>query len=104
MTRTILTSILLIALTDVALQLDNALAISSVAGGVPSSYRLPVLAGGVLLAACCLLLFTVIGSNLIERISWLKPVAGLALVVIGAKLVFDYVRSLERRQSPETGQ
>ena len=57
------------------------------------SYRLPVLAGGVLLAASCLLLFTLIGSNLIERISWLKPVAGLALVVIGAKLVLDYIRS-----------
>ena len=32
-------------------------------------------------------------SNLIERISWLKPVAGLVLVVIGAKLVYDYFRS-----------
>ena len=93
MTKSILVSILLVALTDVALQLDNALAISSVASGVPTSYRLPVLAGGVLLAACCLLLFTVIGSSLIERIEWLKPVAGLALVVIGAKLVFDYFRS-----------
>lgn len=93
MTRSILVSVLLIALTDIALQLDNALAISSVASGVPTSYRLPVLAGGVLLAACCLLLFTLIGSNLIERIGWLKPVAGLALVVIGAKLVFDYFRS-----------
>jgi predicted tellurium resistance membrane protein TerC len=93
MTRTIVISILLIALTDVALQLDNALAISSVASGVPASYRLPVLAGGVLLAAGCLLLFTLIGSNLIERISWLKPVAGLVLVVIGAKLVYDYFRS-----------
>lgn len=92
MTKSILVSILLVALTDVALQLDNALAISSVASGVPTSYRLPVLAGGVLLAACCLLLFTVIGSSLIERIEWLKPVAGLALIVIGAKLVFDYVR------------
>jgi len=92
MTKTILVSVLLIALTDVALQLDNALAISSVASGVPAAYRLPVLAGGVLLAACCLLLFTLIGSNLIERIGWLKPVAGLALVVIGAKLVFDYFR------------
>jgi len=91
-TKSILVSILLVALTDVALQLDNALAISSVASGVPTSYRLPVLAGGVLLAACCLLLFTVIGSSLIERIEWLKPVAGLALIVIGAKLVFDYVR------------
>jgi predicted tellurium resistance membrane protein TerC len=93
MTRTIVISILLIALTDVALQLDNALAISSVASGVPASYRLPVLAGGVLLAAGCLLLFTLIGSNLIERINWLKPVAGLVLVVIGAKLVYDYLRS-----------
>jgi predicted tellurium resistance membrane protein TerC len=93
MTRTIVISILLIALTDVALQLDNALAISSVASGVPASYRLPVLAGGVLLAAGCLLLFTLIGSNLIERINWLKPVAGLVLVVIGAKLVYDYFRS-----------
>jgi predicted tellurium resistance membrane protein TerC len=93
MTKTIVISILLIALTDVALQLDNALAISSVASSVPASYRLPVLAGGVLLAACCLLLFTLIGSNLIERLNWLKPVAGLVLVVIGAKLVYDYVRS-----------
>lgn len=93
MTKSILVSILLIALTDVALQLDNALAISSVASGVPASYRLPVLAGGVLLAAFFLLLFTLIGSHLIERIGWLKPVAGLALVVIGAKLVFDYIRS-----------
>jgi len=92
-TKSILVSILLVALTDVALQLDNALAISSVASGVPTSYRLPVLAGGVLLAACCLLLFTVIGSSLIERIEWLKPVAGLALIVIGAKLVVDYFRS-----------
>src|SRR6266851_2854406 len=79
-TKSILVSILLIALTDVALQLDNALAISSVAGGV-------------LLAACCLLLFTLVGSNLIDRIAWLKPVAGLALIVIGGKLVFDYFRS-----------
>ena len=93
MTKSILVSILLIALTDVALQLDNALAISFVASGVPASYRLPVLAGGVLLAACCLLLFTLVGSNLIDRIAWLKPVAGLALIVIGAKLVVDYFRS-----------
>jgi len=92
-TRTIVVSVLLIALTDVALQLDNALAISSVASGVPASYRLPVLAGGVLLAAACLFAFTLVGSNLIERIGWLKPVAGLALVVIGAKLAYDYFRS-----------
>ena len=93
MTRTIVVSVLLIALTDVALQLDNALAISTVASGVPASYRLPVLAGGVLLAAACLFAFTLVGSNLIERIGWLKPVAGLALVVIGAKLAYDYFRS-----------
>jgi len=93
MTRSIVVSVLLIALTDVALQLDNALAISSVASGVPANYRLPVLAGGVLLAAGCLFAFTLVGSNLIERIGWLKPVAGLALVVIGAKLAYDYFRS-----------
>lgn len=93
MSKTILSSILLIALTDVALQLDNALAISSVASGVQSSYRPFVLAGGVLLAACCLLIFTLIGSTLIDRISWLKPLAGLALVVIGGKLAVDFFRS-----------
>jgi len=93
MTRSIVVSILLIALTDVALQLDNALAISSVASGVPATYRLPVLAGGVLLAAACLFAFTLVGSTLIERIGWLKPVAGLALIVIGAKLAYDYFRS-----------
>ena len=52
-----------------------------------------MLAGGVLLAACCLLLFTLIGSNLIERIEWLKPLAGLALIVIGAKLAYDFFRA-----------
>jgi predicted tellurium resistance membrane protein TerC len=92
MLKTILVSIALIAFTDVALQLDNALAISSVASGVPQAYRWPVLAGGVLLAATCLFAFTLIGSNLIERIDWLKPVAGLALIVIGAKLAYDYFR------------
>jgi predicted tellurium resistance membrane protein TerC len=90
--KTILVSIALIAFTDVALQLDNALAISSVASGVPQQYRWPVLAGGVLLAATCLFAFTLIGSQLIERIEWLKPVAGLALIVIGAKLAYDYFR------------
>ena len=92
MTRTILVSVFLIAFTDIALQLDNALAISSVASGVPQSYRFYVLAGGVLLAAICLFGFTLIGSNLIERIAWLKPVAGLALIIIGIKLGYDYFR------------
>jgi predicted tellurium resistance membrane protein TerC len=54
MAKTILVPILLIAVTDVALQLDNALAISSVAAGVPAQQRFLVLAVGVLLAACCL--------------------------------------------------
>ncbi|GAC1510419.1 MAG: hypothetical protein NVS1B3_13040 [Candidatus Dormibacteraceae bacterium] len=93
MTRTILGSIVLIALTDVALQLDNALAISSVASGVPPSYRFYVLAGGVLLAAICLFGFTLIGSNLIEKIGWLKPVAGVALIFIGGKLAWDFFRA-----------
>ena len=92
MVRTILGSVLVIALTDVALQLDNALAISSVASNVPVNYRFAVLGGGVLLAAGCLFGFTLIGSTLIERITWLKPVAGLALVAIGGKLVFDFFR------------
>jgi predicted tellurium resistance membrane protein TerC len=89
---TILVPILLIALTDVALQLDNALAISSVASGVPASKRLLVLGVGVLLAACCLFLFTLIGSSLVERLGWLKPVAGVALVFIGAQLILAWIR------------
>ena len=92
MTKTILLPILLIALTDVALQLDNALAISSVAAGVPSGQRFLVLAVGVLLAAGCLFLFTLIGSNLVERLAWLKPVAGLALIVIGGQLILTWIR------------
>ena len=90
--RNILLSIAVIAFTDIALQLDNALAISSVASTVPPQDRLPILAGGVLLAAVCLFGFTLVGSNLIERIAWLKPVAGLALVLIGIKLVYDFLR------------
>ena len=92
MTRTILGAMLLIAFTDIALQLDNALAISSVASGVPTSHRYYVLGGGVLLAAICLFVFTLIGSNLIEKIAWLKPVAGVALIFIGAKLAWDFFR------------
>jgi predicted tellurium resistance membrane protein TerC len=92
MTRTILSAIITIAFTDIALQLDNALAISSVASGVPTNYRFYVLAGGVLLAALCLFGFTVLGSTLIEKIAWLKPVAGVVLVFIGAKLAWDFFR------------
>jgi len=93
MLRTLLVSIAAIAFTDIALQLDNALAISSVASTVPAQSRLPILAGGVLLAALCLFAFTLVGSQLIDRIAWLKPAAGATLVVIGAKLVWDYFRN-----------
>jgi len=92
MLRSVLTAIVLIAFTDVALQLDNAIAISSVASTVPASQRLPVLAGGVLLAALCLLSFTLIGSTLVDRFHWLKPVAGGVLVLIGIKLGYDFFR------------
>lgn len=92
MLRSILVPIVLIALTDVALQLDNAIAISSVAAGVPSGHRVAVVALGVLLAACCLLTFTLVGSFLIERIWWLKPLAGVALMFIGGKLALDLLQ------------
>ena len=92
MAKAILVPILLVALTDVALQLDNALAISSVAASVPAGQRLIVLAVGVLLAASCLFLFTLFGSNLVERLTWLKPVAGLALVFIGGQLILNWIR------------
>jgi predicted tellurium resistance membrane protein TerC len=92
MGKTVLVPMLLIALTDVTLQLDNALAISSVASGVPPGQRLLVLAGGVLLAAVCLFAFTLIGSTLVEKVLWLKPVAGLALVAIGGQLIYAWFR------------
>jgi predicted tellurium resistance membrane protein TerC len=81
--------VVVIAFTDVALQLDNAIAISSVATSVPAGQRLAVLGGGVLLAACCLLGFTMAGSFLIEKVWWLKPLAGVALVGIGVKLALE---------------
>src|SRR5437764_15065532 len=92
MTRTILFSIAAIAFTDIALQLDNALAISSVASTVPPQSRLPNLSGGVLLAALCLFGFTLIGSQPIERLTWLKPAGGLAPVRIRGIAVCDYLR------------
>ncbi len=91
MLKNILVPVLLIALTDVALQLDNAIAISGVASGVPASQRAAVLTGGVLVAAACLLGFTIAGSFLIERIWWLKPVAGVVLMGIGAKLALEVI-------------
>ncbi len=91
MLKNILISVVLIALTDVALQLDNAIAISGVASGVPAAHRAAVLTSGVLLAACCLLGFTLAGSFLIERLWWLRPVAGLVLIGIGAKLALELI-------------
>lgn len=93
MNKAILLPMLVIALTDVALQLDNALAISTVASGVPSGQRFLVLGGGVLLAAVCLFGFTLIGSTLIDRLTWLKPVAGAALLIIGGQLIWSWFRS-----------
>ena len=91
MVRSVIVAIAIVAFTDVSLQLDNAIAISSVASGVPSGQRPLVLVGGVLLAAACLFAFTIVGSTLVERFHWLKPVAGIVLVGIGGKMVFDYL-------------
>lgn len=87
--RTVLVAIVTVAFTDVMLQLDNALAVSSVASAVPSTHRTLVLAAGVLLSSLCLLGFTIAGSALIHRLEWLKPIAGLVLVGIGVKLALD---------------
>ena len=92
MPKSVLAAVALIAFTDIALQLDNAIAISAVASTLPASHRLAVLTGGVLLAALCLLGFTLVGSLLVERLTWLKPVAGLVLVVIGARLAIEFFR------------
>jgi predicted tellurium resistance membrane protein TerC len=89
--KAIIAAIFLIAFTDITLQLDNALAISSVAAQLPPSQRFPVLAGGVLLAAGCLFAFIVVGSGLVERIGWLKPIAGVVLIGIGVQLVWGFV-------------
>jgi predicted tellurium resistance membrane protein TerC len=91
--RTLAIAVGTIVITDVALQLDNAVAISSVASQLPADQRLAVLAAGVLLAAVCLFGFTLVGSHLIERLGWLQPVAGGLLVIIGIRLVVDFVRA-----------
>lgn len=91
MFKSILFPVVLIALTDVALQLDNAIAISSVAASVPTAQRFFVVAVGVLLAAGCLFIFTLAGSYLVDRIWWLKPIAGLVLIGLGIKLALELV-------------
>lgn len=83
-------AILTIALTDLALQLDNALAISSVAGAMHPSQRLLALAAGVGLAALCLFGLTAVGSALVERAAVLRPVAGAVLVLIGLQLIASF--------------
>lgn len=87
--RTIVVAIALVAFTDVTLQLDNALAVSAVASTL-DKHRVLVLGVGVLLSAVCLLGFTLLGATLIQRAAWLKPVAGLVLVVLGARLAWDF--------------
>jgi predicted tellurium resistance membrane protein TerC len=91
--RTLAIAVGTIVITDVALQLDNAVAISSVASQLPANQRFAVLAAGVLLAAVCLFGFTLIGSHMIEHFGWLQPIAGGVLVIIGIRLVVDFVRA-----------
>ena len=93
MAKMILVPVLLVALTDVTLQLDNALAISSVASGVPPAQRYLVLGLGVLIAAACLFVFTLLGSHVIERVTWLKPLAAVALIAIGGQLLWSWFRT-----------
>jgi predicted tellurium resistance membrane protein TerC len=88
--RTVLVAIAMVAITDVALQLDNALAVSAVASTLAGRERALVLVGGLLLSAICLFGFTLLGASLIQRAAWLKPIAGVVLVVIGVKLALDF--------------
>lgn len=88
--RSVLFAIAAVVFTDVALQLDNALAVSAVASTLPGEQRALVLVVGLLLSAVCLFGFTLLGATLIERATWLKPVAGIVLVVIGVKLTMDF--------------
>jgi hypothetical protein len=37
-----------------------------------------------------LLVFTSVGSVVISRFSWIKPIAGLVLVAIGIQLLFTF--------------
>ncbi len=90
--RAILLAIVAVAFTDIALQLDNAISISAIASTLPPTQRTYVLAGGVLLAAIFLFSFTLIGSELITRVEWLKPVAGGVLVILGASMIWSFFR------------
>jgi predicted tellurium resistance membrane protein TerC len=45
-----------------------------------------------LLAATCLLAFTLVGATLVEKVTWLKPVAGVVLVGIGLQLVWSFFK------------
>jgi predicted tellurium resistance membrane protein TerC len=57
---------------------------------VPSNHRLLVLAIGVAISAFCLLSFTAIGSVVVSKFDWIKPIAGIVLVVIGVQLIVTF--------------
>lgn len=83
-------AMLVIAFTDVLLQMDNAFAISSLASALHPSQRLVALAGGVGLGALCLACFSLVGSAVLSRVGVLKPAAGIVLILLGGQLIASF--------------
>ena len=86
---TLFQAISAVALSDVSLAFDNALANSQMASDLPKKQQKTALMFGMLLSCCTMILLTFLVVQIRTHFEWVKYPAGLWLAFVVYKLWFD---------------
>jgi predicted tellurium resistance membrane protein TerC len=86
---TLAAAIAAVALSDVSLAFDNALANSQMAAGLPRQQQKKALIFGMLLSCTMMILITFVVVQIRTYFSWVRYPAGLWLIYVVFKLWFD---------------
>ena len=86
---TLANAILAVAISDVSLAFDNALANSQMAAGLPPQQQKRALIFGMLLSCCTMIVLTFIVVQIRAQFDWIRYPAGLWLLHVVYKLWFD---------------
>lgn len=82
-------AIFAVALSDISLAFDNALANSQMAAGLPKEKQKKALIFGMLLSCATMILLTFLVVQLRAHFDWVRYPAGVWLIVVVFKLWFD---------------
>ncbi|MBI4027789.1 MAG: hypothetical protein HY360_22580 [Verrucomicrobia bacterium] len=85
----LLHAILAVALSDISLAFDNALANSQMAAGLPHRQQKRALIFGMLLSCCMMIVLTFVVVQVRTHFDWVRYPAGLWLIYVVYKLWFD---------------